>query len=117
MTCMKDRAARYAKLICLAGMMACVPAALPSRAAASQDEEDQVIATSLASMLRAGRTVISNDQDRINDPAIGDKGITGKVVLGESVAIYRKATGVDPLELDPASRHGRLLRAQMDAIV
>jgi hypothetical protein len=116
MSCLNHRAARHAKLICLAGIMACIAAALPSNAAVSQDEDDQVIATSLASMLRAGRTVISNDQDRINDPAVGDKGITGKAVLGESVAIYRKATGVDPLELDPASRHGRLLRAQMDAI-
>jgi hypothetical protein len=117
MTCMKHRVARHAKLICLAGMMACIAAVLPSHAAVSQTEDDEVIATSLASMLRAGRTVISNDQDRINDPSIGDKGITGKAVLGESVAIYRKATGMDPLELDPASRQGRLLRAQMDAIV
>ncbi|MBV9247603.1 MAG: histidine kinase, partial [Methylobacteriaceae bacterium] len=31
--------------------------------------DDAAIATSLAEMLRAGRTVISNNQSRINDPS------------------------------------------------
>jgi hypothetical protein len=33
------------------------------------------------------------------------------------VKIYQDATKSDPLKVDPSSRHGRLLRAQMDAIV
>jgi len=33
------------------------------------------------------------------------------------VTLYRGATGVDPLTIDPASRQGRLLRDEMDAIV
>src|SRR5262249_61280082 len=38
-------------------------------------------------------------------------------VLDQSVKIYKEATKTDPLKVDPSSRHGRLLRAQMDAIV
>jgi hypothetical protein len=85
--------------------------------AAPTAAEDAAIAQSLAEMLRDARTVISNNQDLINNPDIGDKHLTGAVVLADAVALYRKETGVDPTEIDPASREGRLLRAMMDAIV
>ena len=78
---------------------------------------DKVIAESLAEMLRDARTVISNNEDLINNPAIGDKHLTGSKVLGDAVALYRKNTGVDPQAIDPNSRQGRLLRAMMNAIV
>jgi Protein of unknown function (DUF3365) len=82
----------------------------------SAPDDDKPVAESLAAMLRAGRTVISRHQARINDSDIGDKGLTGKTVLAEAVRVYQEATGVDPMSVDPASRQGRLLRAQMDAI-
>ena len=88
--------------------------AVPLRAAA---DDDAAIAKSLADMLRAARQVISNNQTRINDPNLGDKGLNGNVVLQQAVEIYKKTTGTDPASVDPASRHGRLLHAQMDAIV
>jgi len=88
--------------------------AVPLRAAA---DDDAVIATSLADMLRAARQVISSNQARINDPNLGDKGLSGQVVLQQAVEIYKKNTGKDPASLDPASRQGRLLKAQMYAIV
>ncbi|OAE99605.1 hypothetical protein AYJ54_33080 [Bradyrhizobium centrolobii] len=84
---------------------------------AARDNEDLVIGTSLADMLVAGETVISRKQERIDDPKLGDKGLSGKALLEQTREIYRRATGVDPAAVDPASRHGRLLRAQMDAIV
>jgi len=83
----------------------------------AEPDDDAAIATSLADMLRAGRQVISSNQGLINDPNIGDKGLTGHVVLQQAVEIYKKATGMDPAGIDPASRLGRLMRAQMDAIV
>jgi hypothetical protein len=86
----------------------------PLRAA---PDDDAAIATSLADMLRAGRQVISNNQSLINDPNIGDKGLSGQVVLQQAIEIYKKATGIDPSSIDPASRLGRLMHAQMDAIV
>jgi hypothetical protein len=93
---------------------ALVPVAAPLLA---QPDDDKVVAESLADMLRAAREVISNNQDRINDPNLGDKGLTGEVVLRQTVDIYKKMSGRDPGAVDPASLHGRLLRAQMDAIV
>lgn len=80
-------------------------------------DDDATIAKSLADMLRAARQVISNNQTRINDPTLGDKGLSGHAVLEQAIEIYRKNTGTDPGNLDAASREGRLLRAQMDAII
>jgi hypothetical protein len=83
----------------------------------AESEDDASVAKSLADMLRAARQVISNNQARINDPNVGDKGLSGRVVLEQAIEIYKKNTGTDPASIDPASRHGKLLRAQMDAIV
>src|SRR5262249_34934668 len=96
-------------------MIAGVMASASVRAASSADE-DAMIAQNLAEMLRDARTVISNNQDLINNPELGDKHLTGKVVLDQAVQSYRKATGVDPAATDPNSRQG-LLRAMMAAIV
>lgn len=92
-------------------------AAALANSAAPTTTGDEAIAMDLAQMLRAGRTVISANQDLINDPNKGDKGLTGAVVLAAAVKIYRETTGVDPATIDPKSRAGRLLHAQMDSIV
>src|SRR3954453_9938355 len=86
--------------------------ALPIAPISATDQEDLTIALHLAELLRSARTVISQDQTVINDPAVGDKGLTGDRVLAEALAIYKKQTGDDPLASDPQSREGRLLRAQ-----
>jgi hypothetical protein len=78
--------------------------------------EDAEIAKSLAAMLRAGRLVVSRHQTSINDPNLGDKGFDSKSVLNEATAIYKQSAGLDPMSIDPNSRHGKLLRMQMDAI-
>jgi len=48
--------------------------------------------------------------------SLGDKHLTGRVVLDQTIDGYRKATGSDPTASDPKSRQGRLLRAMMAAI-
>jgi hypothetical protein len=96
----------------IAGLTAAVAVA-----AAPPADEDAVIAQSLAEMLRDARTVISNNQDLINNPELGDKHLTGRVVLDQAVKSYAKATGSEPTKIDPNSRQGRLLRAMMAAIV
>jgi hypothetical protein len=85
--------------------------------AAEAGPADLAIARSLATMLQSSRAVISINQDRINDPALGDKGLTGAAVLEKAIANYSKATGRDPATIDPASYEGRLIRAQMGAVV
>jgi hypothetical protein len=100
----------------LIGLLLIGIAASVGTAASEPAEEDATIAQSLAEMLRDARTIISNSQSRINDPEIGDKGLSGKVVLEQAVEAYKKNTGVDPTTIDPASRHGRLMRAMMASI-
>jgi hypothetical protein len=86
-------------------------------AQAPSDDGDVAIAASLAQMLRSARAVISANQALINDPEKGDKGLTGQVVLAQSIKLYQSATKTDPTTIDPKSREGRLLHDQMDAIV
>jgi hypothetical protein len=79
-------------------------------------EESAQVAKSLATMLRASRTVISRNQDRINDPNVGNKGIDAKFVLTEASALYQQSMQIGPAAIDPSSAQGRLVRMQMDAI-
>jgi hypothetical protein len=99
--------------VCAALVLALVTTA---PAADNTAEDDAEIGKSLATMLSAVRTVISKNQDRINNPSIGNKGLDGKVVLTEAGVLYQQATGTAPLSIDPNSLHGRLIRMQMDAI-
>ncbi len=88
----------------------------PSGATTDMDD-DAVVANNLAGLLRAARQVISNNQALINDPNIGDKGLTGQVVLRQSLDSYKKTSAIDPETVDPTTRVGKLLHAQMDAII
>jgi hypothetical protein len=106
--------ARSIKLLALPALA--LPALGAIAALAAVRDEDQRTADHLAAMLRAGRTVISEAQDRINDPDLGPKGLDGQTVLDRTVAIFRRSTGTDLLALNPATREGRLLRFQMAAI-
>jgi Protein of unknown function (DUF3365) len=91
-------------------------AGMPSPGSAA-DEQDIDIALNLAQFLRSARTVISSNQDLINNPDVGDKGLDGETVVAAAMEKYQLATGTDPNSLDPASLEGRLHQAQMDAII
>src|SRR5467141_3102073 len=101
----------------LAASLVIILVASAALAAGPPAEEDAVIAQSLAQMLQAARTVISNNQNLINNPDLGDKHLTGQVVLDQAVKGYATTTGRDPASTDPNSRQGRLLKAMMAAIV
>ena len=96
--------------------LALIAATVSFSGLSAEDQDDQIVAARLAEFLRSARTVISQNQDLINDPTKGDKGLTGDKVLADATAIYVEQTGEDPATVDPASREGRLLFAQMDAI-
>jgi hypothetical protein len=85
-------------------------------ASALATSEEEEMALNLANLLRAGRAVISAKQELINDPTIGDKGLTGDVVLAETVVRFEESTGIDPTAVDPKSPMGELFQAQMAAI-
>jgi hypothetical protein len=112
MTSIRRRASGPLLALLLAGL-----APLLAAGAETPADRDMAVARSLAEMLQASRAVISDAQDLINDPTLGDKHLTGETVLKEAVEIYSKATGVDPKTIDPRSREGRLLRQMMAAIV
>jgi Protein of unknown function (DUF3365) len=108
--------AKFFAVVVLAAA-ACAAVGNPAAFAQAPDsQEDALIAQSLAEMLRDARAIISNNQERINDPELGDKGLSGEVVLDEAVKLYREHTKTDPRAIDPSSRHGRLLRAMMVSI-
>jgi hypothetical protein len=97
--------------------VACAFGVFGSRSLRGQINDDVQVAESLSTLLQAARTVVSRHQEEINNPDVGDKGFTGAKVLGEAVAAYKSATGADPATIDPSTRQGRLLRAQMASIV
>ncbi|NNE23795.1 MAG: DUF3365 domain-containing protein [Rhizobiales bacterium] len=70
----------------------------------------------LAALLRAARTVISGHQALINDASIGDKGLSGERIAGETIALYAQRVGSKPLDGDLSAREDKLLRAQLAAI-
>ncbi|WP_239025364.1 Tll0287-like domain-containing protein [Rhodoligotrophos defluvii] len=83
---------------------------------AASETEDTAIAMRLAQLLQSARAVVSQHQDLINNPDLGEKGLTPERVLAETVALYQKQTGHDLSTIDPSSKEGRLLHAQMEAI-
>lgn len=95
----------------LLGMLA---AGLSPILAATQDDVDTAL--SVAEFLRGARTVISANQGRLNDPALGDKGLTGDAVVEAAAQAMLKATGNDPREVDPGTEKGRLLAAMALAV-
>jgi hypothetical protein len=98
-------------------MAACAFGGYGLRPLRGETNDDVMVAESLATMLQAGRTVVSQHQTDINNSNVGDKGLTGARVLAEAARAYKDTTGVDPISIDPSTRQGRLLHAQMDSIV
>jgi hypothetical protein len=65
----------------------------------------------LADMFRSVRQVVAQNQPLINNPDLGDKGLTGDVVLRQTLGAFREKTGIDPDALEPGSRDARLVSA------
>ena len=84
---------------------------------AAQTAEEVERGNRLAAVLRAGRSVVSNSQELINDPEITDKGLTGEVFYEQVIAAYLDANGEPPLHdgLDPLERE--LTESQLNAMV
>lgn len=78
--------------------------------------EERDVAFSLATLLRSARSVVSDAQSLINDPAIGNKGFTSEYVLEETLFNYEIETGRSLDQTLPGSLHDRLARAEIAAI-
>ena len=66
-------------LCALCGAIASVSLAAPDTS------DDDMIARSLAEMLRDARAIVSDNQSAINNPELGDKGLSAKVVLDQAM--------------------------------
>ncbi len=88
----------------------------PGTSLPTGDGSAEAVAARLSAMLQAARSVISKHQTDINDPAKGDKHLDAATVVGEAIAAYKAKTGEDPTAYDPATRQGRLIGAQLEAI-
>ena len=104
--------AKRVKLLGLVGALA-LGLWLPSYGTAS---EQTMTGDKLAAVLRAARTVISRHQDLINDPSIGDKGLSGERIVNETIALYADRVGSKPLDGGQSSSEEKLLQAQLEAI-
>lgn len=98
----------------IAALVGCA-LALPY-AIAEEDAGDLATGARLAELLRAGRSVVSNYQTLINDPALGDKHLDSERFAKEAIAVYAKQTGHDPLSGELTERDRRLLGAQIEAM-
>jgi hypothetical protein len=95
--------------------MACALPGTPLRAETDHAKTMET-ALRLASLLRAARSVIASNQELINDPAGGDKGLTGDHVLDLATEAYLASTGTEPLFDGQDPQEARLIAAQMEAI-
>jgi hypothetical protein len=78
--------------------------------------EDEAMGTRLAELLSAARSIVSNYQTLINDPARGDKHLDSERFTREAIAVYSKNTSHDPLSGEMTERDRRLLEAQIAAM-
>lgn len=96
--------------------VALVGCAFLAPAAMGAVTEDVALGMRLAELLRAGRSVVSNYQTLINDPALGDKHLDSERFASEAIAVYSKNTGQDPFSGELTKRDRRLLEAQIGAM-
>ncbi|AUX74719.1 MULTISPECIES: Tll0287-like domain-containing protein [Sinorhizobium] len=89
---------------------------LLSPPAPAEEAADVATGTRLAELLRAARSVLSNYQSLINDPAVADKHLDGERFTAEAIALYGKRTGSPLISDDLAERDRKLLQAQVDAM-
>jgi hypothetical protein len=89
---------------------------LPAAALAEEKSSEYNIAIDLATMLQSARSIIGENQKLINDPTIGDKGLSADVVRERALEKFSLAKGGVEPDLSEDTLRGRLLKAQVDAI-
>lgn len=80
----------YTAAMCMGGLL--------SFSAYAGDED---VAKEMAILFSSGRAVISDNQDQINNAELGDKGLTGDVVVAKAKEKYKEKVGKDVDAADP----------------
>lgn len=108
--------ARIGQLKLLVALLWALFLVLPSAALAEDKTGEYDIAIDLATMLQSARSIIGENQDLINDPTIGDKGLTAEVVRARALEKFTVAKGGTQPDLSGGDLRSRLLKAQIEAI-
>ena len=83
----------------------------------AETSEEVELGNRLAAVLRAGRSVVSNNQSLINDPSVGDKGLTGDKFYGKVIETYLEKNGQHPLDDGLTAYERRLTETQLHAMI
>jgi hypothetical protein len=105
------------KRIVLALTLAVNIAAVSLSYAKHSDEAELDLALRLAVLLQSARAVIGAEQALINDPAIGDKGLSGAAVLARATEAFEEKTGAPPITESMDAREVQIIEAMMASIV
>lgn len=85
-------------------------------ATAADDADKSKLALDVATLFRAARAVISDNQALINDAEKGDKGLSADIVIAGARANYQKTTGKDLPAADTGTLPGQAQAALLGAI-
>jgi len=85
-------------------------------ALASTNENSLSTALLLADILRAARTEIASQQPTINNELVGDKGLSGEVVLSRVMVRLQQAGQAEKVANPTDEREARLIKAQLESI-
>mgnify|MGYP001270727238 CR=1 FL=1 len=75
------------------------------------DAEKNDIGRSVTKLFRATRAVISQNQKLINDPNVGDKGLTGEVVTKKAWENYNKSAKKETIDMSLNPLKAEIIKA------
>ena len=104
------------KLTVLVTLVAVMLLSISIDSEAEEPSRQIKVSKELTTLFRAARAVISANQKKINDPNIGNKGITSNFAVSETKENFKKATGKEFRMADASSNLGKAQRAIFDAI-
>lgn len=84
--------------------------------ATESDSQNAELANELTTLFRSARGVVSKNQKHINDAELGDKGLSGPVVVAKAKENYKKATGRDFVQEDASTVMGQAQAGMLSAI-
>ena len=79
-------------------------------------DSDLETALYMADVLRAARSEIASQQPNINNELLGDKGLSGSVLIERTLGRLKEAGKPDPMQFPPDSRAGKIINAQLSAM-
>ncbi len=107
-----------AKLITLLALVLIAPVQAqnepPNKAETS--DSDLTMALLMADVLRAARSEIASQQPNINNALVGNKGLSGAVIIERILARLDEAGKPDPKQFSDGSRENNILNSQLAAI-